>query len=258
MCYDIKTSLKNQLKRAIQNCDIEQIKEIEEKLKPLLEEENYHISGFSHAKSVIYTTQKPFYPTLAIWGLIPAWSKDKESATKFWNNTLNARGETIFDKPSFRTSAKSKRCVCYVDGFFEHHHYNGSTYPFYIFKKDNEPMPLAGLWEEWVDKSTGEILKTFTIVTTKGNDLLAKIHNNPKLKEPRMPVILNNKDVEDWLNPDERQDLKSKIQELIKPFPQDELSAFTVRKLRGKEAVGNIPDAIIEHKYEELKVEPLI
>lgn len=118
---------------------------------------------------------------------------------KQWNNTLNARGETIFEKPSFRTSAKNHRCIIYVAGFYEHHHYNNKTYPFFIYRKDAQPMALAGLWSEWKNPDTGGRLNTFSIVTTKGNKMMARIHNNPKLKEPRMPVILPSELEDEWL-----------------------------------------------------------
>ena len=86
-------------------------------------------------------------------------------------------------KPSFKVSASTKRCILPVNGFFEHHHYKGNTYPFHITLPDNKVMNLAGMHDEWVDKETGELIKSFTIVTTPGNELMSKIHNNPKLKE---------------------------------------------------------------------------
>ena len=252
MCYDIKASLEAQLSRARRKNDTQAVKEILEKLIPLTNLPIYHASGFSHPELLIYTDRFPEFPEVATWGLVPHWVRDEQELKKQWNNTLNARGETIFEKPSFRTSAKNNRCLIYVDGFYEHHHYNGKTYPFYIYRKDNQPMALAGLWSEWKNPDTGGILNTFSIVTTKGNALMAKIHNNPKLLEPRMPVILPT-DLEDkWLNSiNDELDIKA-IQELIREYPEDDLQGHTVAKLRGKEYTGNVETISEKVIYEEL------
>lgn len=100
-------------------------------------------------------------------------------------------------------------------------------------------MTIASLCDEWADKKTGEILHTFTIVTTKANPLLAKIHNNPKLKEARMPVILRQGAENEWLETS-----PEKAKKLIKPFVEKTLDAYTVRPLRGKASVGNKEKAL--------------
>jgi putative SOS response-associated peptidase YedK len=251
MCYDIHTSLKTQLKHAKRYAP-ELVPEIEELLIPYQEQivlDYYHVSGFAHPHLLIYTNEEPFKPVLAQWGLIPHWSKDIESAKKFWNNTLNARGETIFEKPSFRDAAKNNRCIIYVDGFFEHHHAGKETIPFYFYRKDKEPIILAGIWSEWVDKTSGEVLKTFSIVTQRGNQTFAEIHNNPKLNEPRMPLILSEKEMNTWLNTALTND---DLAHLMQPKPHPEIEHHTVRKLRGKKAVGNQEKAILPFPYEIL------
>jgi len=255
MCYDIKASIESQIRRATLHSDEQLVKELLEKLRPLLEENLYHASGYTHPKTLIYTDQEPFLPIVSIWGLIPHWVKDNEQRMKFWNNTLNARGETIFEKPSFRDSAKNKRCVIVLDGFYEHHHFKGKTYPFLIQKKSSEPFSVAGLWSEWLDKETGEIINSFTIITTKANSMMAKIHNNPKLAEARMPVILPDNKIEDWLSAIESEADKKRITDLITAYPAEELNAHTVERLRGKAALGNVPEAIEKKIYEELKLE---
>ena len=104
------------------------------------------------------------------------------------------------------------------------------------------------------DIETGEVLNTFSIVTTKGNKMLAKIHNNPKLEDPRMPVILPLELDDKWLNPIEDElDIKS-IQELIREYPGEEFDAYTVRRLRGNEYIGNVEEVSKPFKYEELKI----
>jgi len=253
MCYDIKASYEAQLKRARRKGDLAAVEEILEKLIPLTDLPIHHASGFSHPELLIYTDESPEFPTVATWGLVPHWVKDEEQLKKFWNNTLNARGETIFEKPSFRQAAKNNRCIIYIDGFYEHHHFNKKIYPFFIQRKDENPIALAGLWSEWINPETNGRMITFSIVTTEGNSMMAKIHNNPKIKGPRMPLILPDKLEDQWLNPIKDDLDKQKIQELIQSYPEDELKAHTVNKLRGKEYAGNveqISDAVV---YEELE-----
>lgn len=252
MCYDIKASLEAQLNRARRKNNEKAIREIIEKLAPLTDLPIYHASGFSHPKLFIYTNQHPFIPTPSTWGLIPSWVRDRVQQLKLWNNTLNARGETIFEKPSFRAAARTNRCLVYVDGFYEHHHCKGKTYPFYISGKNHEPLALAGLWNEWVDEDSSELFHTFSIVTTQGNELMKNIHNNPKLEGPRMPVILQPEQEEHWLLPLDSEDEINTIHELIQPYPEEWLQAYTVSRLRGKEYMGNVPAASHPHSYEEL------
>jgi putative SOS response-associated peptidase YedK len=252
MCYDIKASLEAQLTRAQREQDYQAIEEIMEKLIPLTDLPIHHASGFSHPELLIYKDQSPNFPEVATWGLVPHWVKDDEQRKKLWNRTLNARGETIFEKPSFRTSAKNNRCIIYVDGFYEHHHFKGKTYPFYIHRKDNKPMALAGLWSLWKNDETGGSSNTFTIVTTQGNPLLAKIHNNPKLKEPRMPLILPTALEDKWLEHIDDELEQHAIENLIQSYPEEELTAHTVTRLRGKEYRGNVEGISGPVTYAEL------
>jgi putative SOS response-associated peptidase YedK len=246
MCYDVQTKLETLLKRAIRFHDLEGIKRIREELEPYAKD-YFHTSGFSHQQLLIYQNDQPTIPSPASWVLIPHWVKDQKQKSELWNKTINARGETIFEKPSFRDSANNKRCILYVDGFFEHHYFKGKAYPFFIYRKDKEPLAIAGLWGEWLDKESGEIVKSFTLVTTKANKLLDKIHNNPKLKEARMPLILSRQEEDDWLNS------KEKTKELIKVYPADELTYRSVHKLRGKTAFGNVAQTSEEFIYPELQ-----
>ena len=102
MCYDIKASLEAQLNRARRKGDVQAQQEIIEKLVPLTDLPLHHVSGFSHPSVLIYTNRSPDFPEVATWGLVPHWVKDDAQLKKLWNNTLNARGETIFEKPSLR------------------------------------------------------------------------------------------------------------------------------------------------------------
>jgi putative SOS response-associated peptidase YedK len=252
MCYNITSALQTQLKRAIHNNNQEQITILLQKLEQYAVTSHYQLSGFAHNELLIYTSKAPNTPIPSFWGLIPHWVKNENQKVKMWNNTLNARGESIFEKPSFKKSASDMRCVIHVDGFFEHHHFNGKKYPFLISEKDNQPIALGGLYSEWTDKNSGEIINSISIVTTEGNELLSKIHNNPKLEEPRMPLILNEVQEETWLQDDDSELFLEEIKSIIKPNNTIQLKAHTVKKLSGTGSVGNQPEAHDEFVYEEL------
>lgn len=252
MCYDIKASKEAQLKRARRYGDEKAVKEIEESILPLTDLPLFHATGFQHPKLLVYTNRDPKVPEVSTWGLVPHWVRDSKQKEKYWNNTLNARGESVFEKPSFRDAARQQRCIIPVDGFYEHHHFKGNTYPYFIHRKDREPLSLAGLWNEWTDPESGHTLHTFSIVTTKGNPMMARIHNNPRLEGPRMPLILPEELEDAWLAPgDDVLDLKA-LESLMLPYPEDALEAYTVNRLRGKEYSGNVPGISNEVLYPEL------
>ena len=255
MCYDVKTSLEAQLKRAKRSQDLKAIDEIVEKLGPLTDLPLHHASGFSHPEVLIYTNEDPFYPMVATWGLIPYWVNSVEQQKKIWNSTLNALVETIFEKPAFRDAANEKRCIFYVDGFYEHHHFNNNTYPFFIHRKNNEPIALAALWSEWIHPEHNGTINSFSIVTTVGNGMMAKIHNNPKLKEPRMPLMLANEMEEEWLS--SSADFEKELEGVLSSNNNMALQAHTVGKLRGKSYAGNIESIAQEVVYKELEPEEL-
>lgn len=208
----------------------------------------YHVNGFEHPELVAFHKQNG---TLEVdhftWGLIPHWVKDENQAKEIWNKTLNARGETIFDKPSFKDAATHGRVVIPLDGFFEHHHKNGKTFPHFIQQQNGESMLTAGLSSEWTHPTTGEIIKSMTIVTTQGNELMKTIHNSPKLKEARMPLILNETNIDAWL-----QGELIEIESIMQPS-KIALKAHTVRKLKGKNALGNVPEVQEEHYYADME-----
>jgi len=245
MCFNARFILQIALKRAKRRNSKKDIQHWEKSLKQY--DELFQVSGFTHPELIIYTNDEPFKPQKSVWGLIPLWAKEAES---IWNKTLNARGETIFEKPSFKKSAEEKRCLIPAEGFYEHYHFKGKRYPFYISHKENKPLTFAGLWNEWTDPASGEVIHTCSIVTTKANSLLAKIHNNPKLLgDARMPVILNENLENEWLKPLN----KSELRELLQPFPDSELTAHTVKSLSGKNSLGNVIEANKEQSYHELE-----
>lgn len=125
------------------------------------------------------------------WGLVPSWAKDPAIG----NRMINARAETIAEKPSFRSAYRSRRCLVLADGFYEWHTEGGVKIPYYISLASGEPFAFAGLWENWHSRETGESLQTTTIVTTEANDFLSKLHH-------RMPVVLEPPAAQRWLDGD--------------------------------------------------------
>lgn len=263
MCYSLKDVAYRNLQIALRYSyppdKIEELKRLYEELKKSMPE-MYYENGYNHPELAGLFLDEDGQMTAGKfqWGLIPMWVKDSVSAAKLANHTLNARGETIFEKPSFRNAARYRRCILPVDGFYEYHHTpDGLKIPFYIKPKKDEKMLLAGLWEEWDNEKEGIFRRTCTIVTTKGSPMLSKIHNNPKLKEPRMPVILHPEMAEKWVLPDEEHHgriTSTDVEDLIRPYDDSELEAYTVRKLMGKDGVGNSPLASEPYEYEDLSL----
>jgi putative SOS response-associated peptidase YedK len=147
------------------------------------------------------------------WGLIPYWAKDPKVAYK----TINARAETVDSAPSYRQAFEKRRCLIPADGFYEWRTIGGMKVPFSIGMKNDRPFVFAGLWEGWKDPSSGEWLRTCTIITGDPNDLVSQIHT-------RMPVILPEEHHAKWLGEVEDGDLK----ELLKPFPADQMKMWPI------------------------------
>ncbi len=208
----------------------------------------YHSNGFDHMDIPVITNEEPLLIQLFSWGLIPAWVKDREKATKIQNSTLNARDNTLFEKPSFKKAAASQRCLVLVDGFYDHHWKDKQSYPFYIQQKNGASMALGGIWETW---RYGEIVRnTVSIITTGPNPRMAWIHNRPKASEgPRMPFILEEVSEKMWLDPTLS---PPEVSAMIGPYPEELLKDHTVDRLRGKSYVGNVPGIMEPHNYPEL------
>ena len=148
------------------------------------------------------------------WGLVPPWAKDAAIGQRM----INARAETVMEKPSFRNAFKLRRCLIPADGFYEWKKEGKSKVPQYIRLKSGEPFGFAGLWETWSAPS-GERIQSCTIITTKPNGLIAEIHN-------RMPVILPRNVEAQWLDPDIED--PQKVLPLLSPYPEDEIEAYAV------------------------------
>ena len=123
------------------------------------------------------------------WGLVPFWASDPSIG----NRMINARAETVAEKPSFRNAFRKRRCLVLADGFYEWRKEGDGKVPYFITRAVDEPMAFAGLWESWSDKETGESLQTATIVTTAANEFMAELHQ-------RMPVVLTPELTPKWLD----------------------------------------------------------
>ncbi len=152
-----------------------------------------------------------------VWGLIPSWAKDPSVG----NRMINARAETLQEKPSFRNAFRRRRCLVLADGFYEWRQDGARKTPMYIRLASGRPFAFAGLWESWNAPDASNVLSC-TIITTQPNDLMASIHN-------RMPVILPEAAYPLWLEAGE-QDVH-RFAELLKPFPSEEMQAYPVSTL---------------------------
>ena len=152
------------------------------------------------------------------WGLIPSWAKDPSIG----NRMINARAETIAEKPSFRNAFKKQRCLIPATGFYEWKKTGGKTkQPYHIGMNDGEPFAFAGLWESW-QGGEQKTIESCTIITTEANRLLSDIHD-------RMPVILSEEDYDTWLDP-KLKDAET-LQELLNPLDPEAMRVYPVSTL---------------------------
>lgn len=160
--------------------------------------------------------------SLMKWGLIPTWSKDPSIGQKM----INARSETVDQKPSFKGPFKYKRCLIPADGFYEWKRLDGAKQPYFIKRVDDKPMAFAGLWDYW-GGADGSELETCTIITTEANEIMQPIHE-------RMPVILKESEFDVWLDPRIQEPIL--LKQYLKPFPSEELETYPVSTFVNKPA----------------------
>ena len=215
----------------------------------------FAISGFEHPTIPILIDVGGLHWQPMHWGLIPLWCKDWNAALELSNMTLNARAETLFEKPAFKHAASTRRGLLPITGFYEYKHVKGKKFPHFIDWKDEEVRLLACVCDEWKDRDRGETVLTFSIVTTRGNPLMAEIHNNPELDEPRMPVVLEGNNLLKWMS---NETPLEELKQLLVPCPDRDMRAHTVKALRGKNSPGNSPEAFKPHTYAELYEPPTL
>lgn len=163
------------------------------------------------SQDVVTVVQRGSSPEAAFlqWGLIPSWSKEAKGI-------INARVETIEDKPSFNDSFKNRRCLILADGFYEWERHGKISQPYYFQMKDGAPFAFAGIWDRWRDN--GRTIDSCAIITTTANELLATIHH-------RMPVILESESYGLWLSEDSR---SADLKDLLAPYPADAMTSHPV------------------------------
>lgn len=171
--------------------------------------------------------------TLLKWGLVPSWAKDAAIGAKL----INARSETIEEKPSFRDAFRRRRCIIPADGFYEWKREGGGKQPYFFRLKDERPFGFAGLWDRWEGEG-GQVINSCTILTTEANGVLRPVHD-------RMPVILHPEDYETWLEAGERE--RTLLRELLRPYPEGEMTGHPVSPAvngtrgRGPELISEAP-----------------
>ena len=153
------------------------------------------------------------------WGLVPSWAPDPSIG----NRMINARAETLLEKPSFRKLVSERRCVIPADGFYEWRREGNQKVPVWIHLKNKEPFAFAGLWDEWREFDTGHVLNTFTIITTDPNSLVKQIHN-------RMPVIYDREMGQQWLDRNYANS-PTNLAAALPPCPSEYMEAWDVSTL---------------------------
>lgn len=231
MCFTVKYITQKKIKYAKRRGDSpNEISQLETDLEELTHgmHEQPIASGFTHPPLLVFKSITPLKPELVNWGLIPYWIRDDDKAKDISNKTLNARGETIFEKPSFKKAAQFQRCIIMVDGFYDYKHINGKAYPYLIEKRNYSPMVFAGIWDK-CQITHQPIYHTVSIVTSKAEGLVKHIHNNPNKNESRTPLILTRSHENIWLN---ENSTKQEIQHLINRPEVFDLVANQVESLR--------------------------
>jgi putative SOS response-associated peptidase YedK len=167
-----------------------------------------------------------------VWGLIPSWAKDPSIGSRM----INARAETLAEKPAFRAAYKYHRCLIFADGFYEWQAQTGtkSKVPHFIRLKSGAPFAFAGLWEHW-QSADGSEIRSATIITTEPNELMTSLHN-------RMPVILPGNTYAQWL--DSSHQSPDLLQSLLVPYPASEMEAYPVSTLVNSPG-NDRPDCIL-------------
>ncbi len=181
--------------------------------------------------ALVITDAKPQELQLFRWGLIPSWAKDGSIGNKM----INARSETLREKPSFRTLVRKRRCLVIADGFYEWRpHDQKKKQPVRITLSNNGLFAMAGLWDEWNDPNSGELVDSFTIITAPANDLIRPVHD-------RMPVILHASDEQKWLS---AATIDQDIDRLLDSYPSHEMDLYDVSE-KVNSPLNDTPDLIL-------------
>lgn len=211
-------------------------------------ESYYHVSGFERPS--VLCINSDFSVQKKQWGLIPHWTKSKLDASNICNKTINARSETAGEKPAYKMPLQGGRCIILVEAYYEHHHSGKNTFPYRFYNPKIEQIALAAISDSWINPESNEPEHTFSILTTSGNKMAKQVHNNPKNKQARMPMILPTPDeVVSYLAMGNETDV---LNSLSISAQTAQLKAHSVAKIRGVRASENSPIAITPKLYPEL------
>jgi putative SOS response-associated peptidase YedK len=193
---------------------------------------NYNVAP-THQVYVVLEENGERRLTSMRWGLVPSWAKE----LSFGSKTINARAETIFEKPSFRSAIRQRRCLVLADGYYEWKRQGKQRIPMFIHTPERQPFAMAGCWEQWVPpgRGTNDAIATCTIVTTEANHAMASIHD-------RMPVILDTEGQSRWLSHRMRPE---HLVPLMRPYFNEGLLAYEVSN-RVNRVGYNAPDCLEE------------
>jgi putative SOS response-associated peptidase YedK len=182
----------------------------------------YNVAPTQKNPVVVVNKENKRIMTPMKWGLIPSWAKEEAIG----NRMINARMETVTQKPSFRTAFLRRRCLVPADGYYEWNKPGtpGRKTPFRIVLKSREVFAFAGLWEIWRNKK-GEVIPSYTIITTEADDMVGKVH-------PRMPVILRPENEDGWIDPKPKD--SANLLKLLDPYPADSTEMYEVSPVVGK------------------------
>ncbi len=202
----------------------------------------FYADGFDMPMVPFEAGENPCQIEPAMWKLLPNWVKTLEEGYKY-ANTLNARSEEIFDKPTYRNSILKSRGIMWVAGYFEPHHPKAKvSIPYFVSRKDGLPIPLGCVYNNWTDQSTGEVIRTVSIITTDANPFLAKIHNDGL----RMPLIITPDKRDQWFNARTREE----VTQLFTVYGGDDLQGWPVGNYLNKRGVEkNTPQALERVDY---------
>jgi putative SOS response-associated peptidase YedK len=157
---------------------------------------SHEATSFDHPAVPVVTNFEPTKITMSSWGLIPAWVRDRTTASTMANSCRNAVAETMFEKPAFRDAAHRQRCLIFLDGFYEWQHVGKKKQKYYVTLRDSPIMAMGGLWSIWQDPDTRQQWHTCVMITTAANPLMAEIHNSKE----RQPLILPPSKWSAWLD----------------------------------------------------------
>lgn len=232
MCYKVSTPNSDQLKGYFQKKDAKLHKLFSEKKVP----QYHHADGFTRPFLPFTASEQPTVVEPAQWKLLPFIVKTEKDAWAY-ANTLNARSEELFTKFSYKSYIGKTRGLLWVNGFYEPNHPTPkTTVPYYIRATSQEPFTLGCVYANWVNQETGEVVKTFAIITTPPNGLLGQIHNVGQ----RMPLIIPEESRDAWLGPLS----PTEITAMMQPLPDGYLEGYEVGNLVYKKGVdANVPES---------------